>query len=106
MVLANIEVFIVPLTIILMTFFVSFSGELPIKLNVLTLMMERSFLGVEKMMIWLGKRAMSGDQYTRAESFRTVVGSTLLRVCCQSPVVFQVLRLVFAGYFSEVLFLF
>lgn len=64
-------------------------------------MIERSFLGVEKMIIWLGKRAMSGDQYTRAESFRTVVGSTLLRVCCQSPVVFQVIRLVFAIYFSQ-----
>ncbi|KAJ1525316.1 hypothetical protein ONE63_010138 [Megalurothrips usitatus] len=63
-------------------------GELPINDSTLVQMAERSILGIERTMLWLGEKAVNSKQQTISESFDTVIGSKLL-ACCQSPVVFQ-----------------
>lgn len=53
-------------------------------------MSERSFLGIERTILWLGRRAVKDNHQAIPESYKTIVGSTLLEVCSQSPFVFQV----------------
>ena len=66
-------------------------GELPqLEIEVLIHMSERSLLGIEKTILWLGRKAIKDNHQSIAESFKTIVGCTLLRVCSQSPFVFQV----------------
>lgn len=64
-------------------------GELPIKLEVLINMVERSFLGMERTFLWLGKKAVCSEGQSASESLQTTMGFMILRICSQSEVVFQ-----------------
>ncbi|XP_034255880.1 uncharacterized protein LOC117653936 isoform X2 [Thrips palmi] len=64
-------------------------GELPIKVEVLINMTERSFLGMEKTLLWLGRKSVGSEGQSAHESLETVIGSTMLRICSLSEVVFQ-----------------
>lgn len=65
------------------------TGELHLSQSTLINLAEKSFLGIEKMILWLGQRAVSGNQAATVEAFQTIVGSSLLKVCSQSATVFQ-----------------
>ncbi|KAK3918814.1 Peptidyl-tRNA hydrolase [Frankliniella fusca] len=64
-------------------------GELQLTPRNIIQLAEKSFLGIEKMLLWLGRRAVSSNQSTPLEAFDTIVGSTFLTVCSQSSSVFQ-----------------